>query len=628
MNAINQEWTGALRLDRNPQIFLTNAAAVLDYALQPIVDTHTGDVYGYEALLRNVDQLDCATPGAVFDLAHDLGCLAPLELLLRRMAIEKYAGIRERKATRLFLNVDLRLLETPGFLLQDTATLLSQHRLAPSSVCLEISETNDTSTLSRLGDFVGKARALDFAIAIDDFGKGYSQLKSLYDIEPDILKVDRFFVQAIQNDARKRLLVTSMVDLAHVLGMRVVAEGVETEAELAVCRQIGCDLFQGYLVSRPFTCLDEARPRYEQFAATQASHHRSLKSDEQLIRREIRPLVALRDTARMDDVLALLRAGRAHPFIPVINAAGEPRGLIQESDIKNLIYLPFGQDLLRNKSVNNQLRNFLHRCPVADLHSRLDHLIGMTATDDDKTAGVIITKNGKYYGFLTTSSLLKIANEIRMRAAEDQNPLTKLPGNLSVTAFVFEEASASAADRSFCYIDLDNFKPFNDTYGFRTGDRALLLFSELIKRLAGPSRAFAGHVGGDDFFIGLKNRDVAAVVQMMAGLRDEFRHQAESFYDAEHRETGFITARDRSGLERRFPLLSCSVAILHLPQGVAIENHDLLVRQIARLKTDAKAAPDGVIAATFGPSLADAATESGVAEKAARTVRICTGPAC
>ncbi|SHM99283.1 GGDEF domain-containing protein [Roseibium suaedae] len=587
-------------LNRNPQLFLLNANAVLDYAIQPIIDAHTGDVYGYEALLRNVDQLDCATPMAVFDLAHDLGCLSDLELMLRRKSIEKFASLQERKNARLFLNIDARLLTTPGFLLPETANLLLMHGLTPSSVCLEISEATEPSKIDRIRDFIDDARAMDFAIAIDDFGKGYSHMKNLYDFEPDILKIDRFFIQGLHSDGRKRLLVSSMVDLAHVLGMRVVAEGVETELELSACRQIGCDLIQGYLVSHPFTRIDDAQSRYPQFAAAANQVQSGLKSDEDLILREVRPLVALRDDARMDDVLALLRAGRAYPFIPVVNSADEPRGLIQEADIKSLIYMPFGQDLLRNKAVNNQLKNFLHRCPVADLHSRLDHLVAMIAEDDDKTAGVIITKNGKYYGFLTTSSLFKISNEIRMREAEDQNPLTRLPGNLSLTAFVADAACESETDRCFCYVDFDNFKPFNDIYGFRMGDRALLMFSELIKRMPTSQRDFVGHIGGDDFFIGMRNLPVTEILRIMGNLRSEFRHQAESLYDPEHRQAGVIYAKDRSGQEKEFPLLNCSIAILHLPKGISVENQELLVRQIASLKKDAKASPGGIAATTFG----------------------------
>lgn len=616
MTTSSDDWAGLWRSNANPYLFLSSAASVLNYALQPIVDINSGEVYGYEALLRNVDQVGFNSPVEVFDFAASTRCLTKLELLLRRMAIEKYASLKDRGSAKLFINVDARLLQTDGFLLPETVAMLAHHGLKPSDLCLELSETYDTEASGQVKDFIARARKIGFAFAIDDFGKGYSQLKSLHEFEPDILKIDRFFISTIQSDARKRLLVASLVDLAHVLGMRVVAEGVETEAELSVCREVGCDLVQGYLIAHPLLHLDEVRTRYDMVSTVRDRDRRKNQSDEDLVRREIKPLVTLKDDARMQDVLALFRRGKNHPFIPIVNAVDEPRGVIREADIKDFIYMPFGQDLLYNPAFNNQLTNFLHRCPVADLHSRLDQLIGMIA--NDVTGGIIITKNGRYYGFLTTSSLLKISNEIRMRAAEEQNPLTRLPGNSAVTSFVAEEAANADIDRCFCYLDFDNFKPFNDTYGFRTGDRAILLFSELMKRFTAGNDDFIGHVGGDDFFIGTKRRDTGETAQLMRDLRAEFGHQAESFYDPQHRTDGYIFARDRSGTERRFPLLSCSVAILHLPAGLSVENQDLLGRQIASLKREAKASKQGVAAATFGDRPAEGAS-AGPSPKSAGT---------
>lgn len=595
------------RFTINPQQFLSNAASVLDYALQPIVDCHTGDLYGLEALLRNVEQLDCTTPAQVFDKAYELNCLIELELILRRKAIAKVTHARLPRTARLFLNVDPRLFETDSDLTARTAALLREYGLSAASICLELSEARDLSSPERIRTFIREARQQDFSIAIDDFGKGFSQLKSLYDFEPEIIKIDRFFVQSIHSDARKRLLASSMVELAHVLGMRVVAEGVETRAEFNTCREIGCDLMQGYLISHPTTRTDEILDRYPQAINISARTEAGSKGHENLLKREIKPLVALRDTARMDEVLAMLRAGRAYPFIPVINEADEPRGLIKEADIKDLIYMPFGQDLLRNRAVDNRVKSFLHRCPIADLHSKLDQLIGLIANEDEQTGGVIITRNGKYFGFLTTSSLLKIANEIRMREAEDQNPLTKLPGNGSITAFVLEEAARSDTERCFCYIDFDHFKPFNDAYGFKTGDRALLLFADLARRHLSGAEDFLGHIGGDDFFIGFKARDLASIEERLQVLRTEFRHQAESFYDPNHREAGFILSRDRAGVERQFPLLSCSIAVLHLPRGLAVDDQDLLWRQIALMKQRAKDDPAGLATTTFGQSPASTA---------------------
>ncbi len=587
--------------------FLESAETLLDYAFQPIVDAHSGDGYGFEALLRNVGQLGFQTPCDVFDFAADTGVLVELECLLRKKAIRKFVAMPNRGKTKLFLNVDARLLDVEGFLFEETRLLLDEGDLSAAQIILEVSETGDVNETCRLNEFTKRGRELGFGFAIDDYGRGYAQLKSLYEVEPDILKVDRFFIQSINTDSRKRLMVKTVVDIAHVLGMRVVAEGVETTQELAVCKAIGCDLIQGYLVSRPFQDLEDAEIRYPVVATAVKRTPMMPRDDADLVAREIRPLVPLQDNARMEEVLNLLRAGRANPFIPVINSSGEPRGLIREKDIKTFVYMPFGRDLLLNPVMSNSLTAFTHRCPVANVNTPLDQLVAMVADEDDEAGGIIITKNGKYSGFLTTTSLLKISNEVRMRAAENQNPLTKMPGNALIIQYVQNDAQSPDIERSFCYLDFDNFKPFNDAYGFTLGDRALLLFSELMKRMATSENVFAGHIGGDDFFIGARGRTSEEMRRMVYDLQEEFRHQAESLYDPADRLQGYIEASDRHGIPRKFPLLRCSAAILHLPVGLSVDRKDILGRQIASLKSEAKGNPVGIAEATLGQLVATSA---------------------
>ncbi|NVK34116.1 MAG: GGDEF domain-containing protein [Rhodobacteraceae bacterium] len=581
-------------------IFLSNAASILDHALQPLIDMQTGELAGVEALLRNVDQLGLDHPRQVFDTAHELKCLSNLESILRRKAIEKFASSDMIKRSKLFLNIDARLSNEEDYLLDETVELLEQFGLHPSCVMLELSETQDISNFKNFDAFVEKARRLDFGLAVDDFGQGFAQMKSLYDFEPNILKIDRFFITAIQADSRKRLLVSSLVNMAHTLGMRVVAEGVETKAEFAICKQVGCDLAQGFLVARPTTHVPAILQNYShRFQSARPENHAGSER-ESIISKEIRPIVALPDDAAMEDVLDRFRGNRSTSLIPIVNAFNEPRGVIKEADIKQLVYMPYGQDLLCNKTVNRHIMSFVHRCPTADINSAVDQLVGLVASEDDESEGILITRNGKYFGFLTTSALLKISNEMRMREAEDLNPLTKLPGNNSVKAFVLAAALEAETDRSFCYIDFDFFKPFNDIYGFQTGDRAILLFSELAKKFGAETSDFLGHIGGDDFFMGFRGKDRENVQQTMVAVWQEFRHQAESFYDPEHREAGFIRSKGRSGEMTDFPLLSSSIAILHLPKGVSVENQDILWRQIANLKQSVKAETCGILATTFG----------------------------
>ena len=590
------------RSDNNPHMFLVKASSVLDFALQPIVDMHSGDTYGFEALLRNVDRMGFKHPGEVFDFAYEIGCLAKLELMLRRKVIEKFADVRNRTSSKLYLNIDVRILETDGGLLGETVSLLSRHGFTPTDVCMELTETFNNASCVRVSAFVEEARAMGFAFAIDDFGQGYSQFRVLYECQSDTLKIDRFFITSMQSDSRKRLFVSSVVDLAHVLGMRVVAEGVETEEEFNACREIGCDLVQGYYVARPSVHLMDAMPAYPHVA--RAKERRQIaKSDEDFVLNAIKELPTVYERDTMDAVLRYFRNNLEINVVPVLNSRNEPRGVIREADLKVMLYLPFGQDLLRNPSVHEGLTRFVRPAPIADIHSRLDRLIDSIAEDEHD--GVVITKNGKYFGFLTVNALLKISNDIRLRQAEDQNPLTKLPGNATINTYVAAQAVDLSTDRFFCYVDFDNFKPFNDTYGFRLGDRAIVLFSDLVKRKLGDKEAFVGHVGGDDFFVGLNGRTIDAVLAKMSALRADFAHEAESFYSPQHRAQGFIEATDRFGEERQFPLLTCSIGILHLAVGHACDDEDMLAKQIALLKSESKAATSGVASATLsGDALA------------------------
>ena len=281
VDEITEEW----RTLRNPNIFMLRATSELDYALQPIADINTGEVYGYEALLRNYQALECRHPVEAFDFANDIDCLPRLDLVLRAKAIEKFAQIPGAKSFKLFFNMDCRLIANDAMLLQETEQLLTQFGLTTSNFCIEVPENDNSVTIEQIGRFVSTVRTLGFPFAIDDFGEGYSQLKLLYEYEPQILKIDRFFVSSIQKDAKKRLFVASLVDLAHVMGMRIVAEGVDTPEELHACREVGCDLVQGYLLARPTLDVAQISPTYPVVTKHKERRNSATGADAALVQR-------------------------------------------------------------------------------------------------------------------------------------------------------------------------------------------------------------------------------------------------------------------------------------------------------------------------------------------------------
>lgn len=221
-------------------------------------------------------------------------------------------------------------------------------------------------------------------------------------------------------------------------------------------------------------------------------------------------------------------------------------------------------------------------------------------TQNEQIEGIIIVENLKYKGFLNTRSLLNVLNEKNLAIARDQNPLTKLPGNTMIHRYVSEAILETSSSHYFIYFDFDNFKPYNDTYGFRQGDRVILLFSEILKSRAQSLYGFAGHIGGDDFFMGVKGIDLRKLYAKIQKLIRRFQNDVISFYDPEAIEKGCILAKDRHGEKTSFPLLTVSAVILELPAPRSIVfSVEEIAKKMSQLKKDAKSSPENTYVVRF-----------------------------
>ncbi len=581
----NDHWAGLL--------------ARLDIAFQPIVNIHTGVCYGVEALLRNVGEAGFDSIRDFFDTCHALGVLEAVEEALREKAVAKFAAIPHHRVMRLFVNLDGRALEDGDGLPTRTVALLARHGIERDALVVELSERHHpVGAPDELAVHVQPLRRHGFRLAIDDFGTGFSGLPLLYFAEPDVLKIDRFFLADIATDAKKRLFLSQIVHIAHLLGTVVVAEGVETEREYFVCRDIGCDLVQGWLIQHPTCACDELRLRYDRVEHLARQERRVAISDQKLIGDQIAYIPPLTLDTGMEDVFQRFRHDKGATFFPVVDAAGEPQGIVREKDLKAYAYSPFGKELMCNKAFGRTLRDFVTRCPMADINSRAETVLQAFSAVEG-TEGILILDDMKYVGFLSAPSLLRVINEKNLATARDQNPLTKLPGNTLIHEYVSEALADTGAEAVLAYFDFDNFKPFNDKYGFRLGDRAILLFAELLAKALPRDTCFIGHIGGDDFFAGFRGLGFEEAERQCVELVATFRRDVESFYDDDSRRRGGIAGHDRLGNAVTFPLMTVSAALVHLPAGRAAHTADEVSRLIAALKKDAKASPTRVCAATL-----------------------------
>jgi diguanylate cyclase (GGDEF)-like protein len=223
---------------------------VLHY--QPKVDLQTGLVAGVEALVRwQHPVLGLRGPGAFLPHAEHTALMRPLTLhvldsALRQLAAWHADGLDLHVAVNLAVQ-NLLDLRTP----KHVADLLDRHGLPPHALTLEVTESLMLHDPQRAGEVLADLGELGVRLALDDFGTGYSSLEHLKRLPVDELKIDKSFVMTMDRDAADRAIVASTSALGHSLGLRVVAEGVESAAAGAVLAAIGCDLAQGFHFSPP-----------------------------------------------------------------------------------------------------------------------------------------------------------------------------------------------------------------------------------------------------------------------------------------------------------------------------------------------------------------------------------------
>lgn len=237
----------------------------IDMALQPIVDMRTGKTKAYESLLRNYKEVGFNSIDDFFDTAYNQGVLFRVDIELRAKILEKLKPLyKKNQEFKLFYNLDNRILDMDDYEDGVTKSLLEQHGFDSGFITFEISEKHEFRSFIDAQTVFKTYSDQGFSIALDDFGTGFSGLKMLYYLDPQYIKIDRFFITDILKDEKKRLFVENIVNMAHQMNITVLAEGVETIDEYNVCKDIGCDLVQGYFIQKPVIDIDKLSFSYNE----------------------------------------------------------------------------------------------------------------------------------------------------------------------------------------------------------------------------------------------------------------------------------------------------------------------------------------------------------------------------
>ena len=545
----------------------------LDYAFQPIIHSHTGKLYAVEALIRNVQNISGLNAiDDLFNMAFNDDYLYELDLQLREKAIKKFSNIKIEDL-KLFYNLDNRIIYNKTFSYGNTSKILKKYKLNKSVICFELSEKGTAIEQNALSTMIQRYKEEGFSIAIDDFGIGVSGLKLLYFSEAQIIKLDRFFISNIDQDSKKKLFCSSIIEMAHIMGMQVIAEGIETIKEFYTCKDIGADFIQGYLVQKPTIETNEIKSIYNNIVTLINDDKRNNPNatiDEEFIE----PIIALCIDSSLYELFIHFKESTKNNFVPIVDKYDNFLGIIYEADIKKISYSQYGLALAQNKTFSSSLIKYIKPSLCVEISWGIDKILEMYNQNSKDALGIFITQSNKYRGFINLNSLLTLSYKRNIEIATNQNPLTKLPGNNQIEKFIEKTLKGNQKDIThIIYFDFNDFKPFNDIYGFRLGDRAILIFSELLQKRY-PKDSFIAHIGGDDFFVGLRNYEFKKVFDLTDKVQIEFKNSVENLYSKKDKDKGLLIAKDRFNIERSFNLLSVSSAIIEINPNSNISNFD------------------------------------------------------
>lgn len=239
------------------QVELQNAIQLekLHLNYQPIVGLKTGDLKGFEALVRwKHPRWGMIPPDKFIHIAEETGLIIPLGKWVLKEVCRQFNIWQKKypiaKSLTISVNLSAMQLANPDWLLE-IDDFLAEYALKGANLKLEITESVLMENAGRATAILEQLKAKQVQVAIDDFGTGYSSLSYLNYLPIDTLKIDRSFVSNMEVQRKNATLVKSIVTLAHSLGLDVVAEGVETPKQMAILRSLGCEYGQGYLFSRP-----------------------------------------------------------------------------------------------------------------------------------------------------------------------------------------------------------------------------------------------------------------------------------------------------------------------------------------------------------------------------------------
>ncbi len=494
--------------------------ALLDdvrFAFQPLFNLHTGGVVAVEALARPHD-------GNVQDLlrmAFRAGYLANTDVALACRAVRQAAD----HGLGLPLHVNLlamTIADKPDFMAPLYGALRETGR-TPADLVLEVGTPYSRAPRRLLVKGIDRLRRDGFKIGLDGVGEGDTPLSLLTEVGPDLVKLDREVVVALPSDPARYALVQALQHVCEHIGSLVVAEGVETEAELGALRRLGVRLAQGNLLATA-----QRRPKVDATISavlSEVSDPEAVTSTMTgpLRRRSgpkvtdfLHPATTLPESATSEDVREVLANQPTVTGVVLVDDSGRPRWTVDRNRFLLGVTGPFGHALHAKREAAR-----LADTPklIGAESSALDLLDVVAHADRERTNDdlVVVDDDDRCLGVVRVADVVRGVAEMKVEQAAALSPLTRLPGSDSIAREVDRRIMGGELF-AVGWLDVDAFKRVNDTAGFAAGDDLIRAIGRaLTEGAAAYPGVQVGHVGGDDFLVvaGLEE-----VVPFAAGVLD------------------------------------------------------------------------------------------------------------
>ncbi|MEO2267968.1 GGDEF domain-containing protein [Pseudoalteromonas sp. YIC-656] len=542
---------------------------------QPIFAIDRQQILGYEALSRGPQDSALSSPSSLFSCAMAANKLSELELLCRETAIKTFALLN--LSGKLFLNVSPNTLLDPDHPKGQTLSLLKKYGLGAHQVVIELTEQDKVDDTNLLLSAVEHYRELGFSIAIDDLGAGYSGLKQWSEIQPDIVKIDRYFIDACDCSVVKREFLKSISELAKATNTRVIAEGIERPEELLLLSQLGINNVQGFFLEKP-----SAQPslQFNSHPFEDKIITRVLESEQDLsmsIGWLATSQLAVSHRITCKEAHKIFEKDKAQVSVVAVDDDNKPVGMLYKEQLTEVFASHYGHALFDKKAIGAVMD-----CQpfIVDENEKLDSVSQQISDSDvDIRRDIIVTRDNLYMGVVPLKHILKHMTEEKVRNAQHANPLTMLPGNIAINDAI-EQRIYNQLPFTLAYFDLNHFKPFNDLYGYAKGDAIIKLVAELLREQCHASNCFIGHIGGDDFMVIFDDDNALPICQEVAKAFDLL---VCDYFNAEHIKAKGYWSHDRQGRACFTPLLSIAIGLVS-PDVAHCQN----AHQIAALAADAK----------------------------------------